>query len=165
MRSSSIRIFLFTLVVTLVMSNGFFSGCGYSQGVVQKAPDFSLQSLDGNMVSLSDSLPKGKAVLMFWTTWCPPCRLEIPHLIKLRKTVDKDELVIMGISNEKRAIVKKVVDKVGINYTVLLEKDNMPQPFGVMRIFRSTGIPCSFYIDPEGKNKTCHIRPNNSRRN
>ena len=79
--------------------------------------------------------------------------MEIPHLIELQKTIDEDELVVLAISNEKRNLVKKVVDKVGINYTVLLEKDDMPEPFGVLRIFKTTGIPCSFYIDPEGKIK------------
>ena len=116
------------------------------------APNFTVTDLQGKKHRLSDY--RGKNVLIvFWTTWCPPCRLEIPHLIELRKTIDEDELVVLGISNEKRNLVKKVVDEVGINYTVLLEKDDMPEPFGVLRIFKTTGIPCSFYIDPEGKIK------------
>jgi peroxiredoxin len=124
----------------------------YTSWYGKEAPNFNVTGLDGKKYQLSDY--RGKNVLIvFWTTWCPPCRLEIPHLIELRKTFSEDELVVLGISNENRDLVKKVVDKVGINYTVLLEKDDMPEPFGVMRIFRTTGIPSSFYIDPEGKVK------------
>ena len=57
------------------------------------------------------------------------------------------------ITGRREAENKKVVDEVGINYTVLLETGEMPEPFGVMRIYKTTGIPCSFYIDPEGKIK------------
>lgn len=127
-------------------------GPSYTSMYGKPAPDFTLTDLAGNEHKLSDY--RGKNVLIvFWTTWCAPCRLEMPHLIELRKTVSEDELAILAISNEKKAIVKKVVEKVGINYTVLLEKDDMPEPFGVMRIFRTTGIPCGFYIDPVGKIK------------
>jgi hypothetical protein len=74
----------------------------------------------------------------------------MPHLIELRKTIDEEELVILAISNEQKAVVKRVVDQVGINYTVLLEQNDIPEPFGVMRIYKTTGIPCSFYINPDG---------------
>jgi peroxiredoxin len=124
----------------------------YTSWYGKPAPNFTVTDLAGKKHQLSDY--RGKNVLIvFWTTWCPPCRLEIPHLIELRKTISEDEFAVLAISNEKRDLVKKVVDKVGINYTVLLEKDDMSEPFGVMRIFRTTGIPCSFYIDPEGKIK------------
>jgi len=116
------------------------------------APNFTATDLAGKKHRLSDYLGKN-VLIVFWTTWCPPCRLEIPHLIELRKNIDEDELVVLAVSNEKRNLVKKVVDEAGINYTVLLEKDDMPEPFGVLRIFKTTGIPCSFYIDPEGKIK------------
>jgi len=116
------------------------------------APDFTLTDVTGKKHKLSDY--RGKNVLLvFWTTWCPPCRLEIPHLIELRKTVSEDKLAILAISNEKMALVKRVASEQGMNYTVLLEKDNMPTPFGVMRIFTTTGIPGSFFIDPQGKIK------------
>ncbi len=127
-------------------------GPSYPSWYGKPAPNFTVTDLEGKKHRLSDY--RGKNVLMvFWTTWCPPCRVEIPHLIELQKTIYEDELVVLAISNEKRNLVKKVVDKTGINYTVLLEKDDMPEPFGVMRIFKTTGIPCSFYIDPEGKIK------------
>jgi len=124
----------------------------YTSWYGKTAPDFTVIDLEGNKHQLSDY--RGKNVLIvFWTTWCAPCRLEIPHLMKLRNTFDEDELAILAITNEHPDIVKKVVDKVKMNYTILLEKDDMPEPFGVMRIFSTTGIPSAFYINPEGKVK------------
>lgn len=118
----------------------------------KEAPDFTLTDINGKEHKLSDY--RGRNVLIiFWTTWCMPCRKEIPYLIELRKTVGGEDLAMLAISNESLKLVQKVVSQLGINYTVLLEKDNMPSPFGVMKIFRTTGIPCSFFIDPQGKVK------------
>jgi len=50
----------------------------------QLAPDFSLASLDGKTVKLSDF--RGKAVLLnFWATWCEPCKIEMPWFVDLQK--------------------------------------------------------------------------------
>ena len=55
---------------------------GDVQGV--PAPDFTLPSLDGRKVKLSDY--RGKAVLLnFWATWCPPCKVEMPWFADLQK--------------------------------------------------------------------------------
>jgi peroxiredoxin len=77
----------------------------------------------------------------------------MPHLMRLRNNLSEEELAILAISNEHPDIVKKVADQVGINYTVLLEKNNMPEPFGIERIFGVSGIPSAFYIEPDGKIK------------
>ncbi|MFA7484588.1 MAG: TlpA disulfide reductase family protein, partial [Phycisphaerae bacterium] len=60
----------------------------------KEAPDFALADLNGRQHRLSDY--RGKQVLLiFWATWCPPCRAEIPDLIKLRNRFSEDELVIL----------------------------------------------------------------------
>ena len=124
----------------------------YTHWYGKPAPDFTLADLAGKEHKLSDY--RGKNVLLiFWATWCPPCRREIPGLIELRKTVGEDKLTMLAISNEAPTLVKKFVTDQKMNYTVLLDKGNMPKPFGVMRIYTTTGIPCSFFINPEGKIK------------
>ena len=116
------------------------------------APDFVLADITGKVHKLSDY--RGKDVLLiFWATWCGPCLMEVPDLIELRRTVGEDKLAMLAISNERPDVVKKFVADRGINYTVLLDRGNMPAPFGVMRIYRTTGIPCGFFIDAEGKIK------------
>jgi len=108
------------------------------------APDFTLSDLEGKEHKLSDY--KGKDVLIvFWATWCGPCRMEIPHLIELRNTVSKDNLAILAISNERPETVKNFVAKAKMNYTILLAPNILPAPYSSIR-----GIPSSFFIETDG---------------
>ena len=118
----------------------------------QPAPNFTLEDLEGNLHKLSDY--RGKTImLVFWATWCPPCLMEIPHLITLRNRISTEKLEILAITNENPEKISDFTKKKRINYTVLLDKNDMPAPFGVMRIYGSTGIPGSFFINPDGKIK------------
>lgn len=113
------------------------------------APDFAVTDLSGKQHKLSDY--RGKTVmLVFWATWCPPCMMEIPHIMSLRKAISEDELAILAITYEQPELVKKFAESKGLNYTVALEQPNMPAPFGVMRIYKNSGIPGSFFINPDG---------------
>jgi peroxiredoxin len=111
------------------------------------APDFTLSDINGNKHKLSDYTGKD-VLIVLWATWCPPCRMEIPHLIELRNTVSKDDLAILAISNERPDVVKKFVAQAKMNYTILLDPGVLPAPYSAVR-----GIPSSFFIDSEGKIK------------
>jgi peroxiredoxin len=129
-------------------------GPAYSYSFGQKAPDFTLTDINGKQHKLSDY--RGKDVLInFWATWCPPCKAELPHLIALRNLVGEDKLAMLAISYkstfppETAERVKDFVKQNKINYTVFsIDPGSMPSPFD-----RISGIPCSFFIDPEGKIK------------
>lgn len=111
------------------------------QGVL--APDFSVTTLDGKTINLSEL--KGKRVVLdFWATWCPPCVKEIPHFIRLRNEASTDELVIVGISSEDAATLKAFVKKKGVNYPIA-SADDLPSPYRDV-----TGIPTTFFIDRQG---------------
>ena len=111
------------------------------------APDFTLSDIEGKEHKLSDY--KGKDVLIvLWATWCPPCRMEIPHLIELRNTKSKDNLAMLAITNERPDVVKKFVAQAKMNYTILLDPGVLPAPYNSVR-----GIPSGFFIDSEGKIK------------
>ena len=113
-----------------------------------EAHDFSVNDIMGNTHNLSDYRGKN-LVLVFWTTWCPACNLEIPHLNELRKTYSEDKLAILAISNEESNHLKHFAESKGIKYTVAsLGDSNLPEPF-----VNVTSIPTSFFIDPEGKIK------------
>lgn len=125
-------------------------GPAYQSWYGKPAPDFTLKDLAGKDHKLSDY--RGKTVvLVFWATWCPPCQMEVPDLIKLRNDIGEDKLAILAISAEKPDLVKRFVEKRRINYTVLLDTGNMPKPFGFTRVYGTSGVPCSFFIDSEGK--------------
>jgi len=112
------------------------------------APDFSVNDITGKAHKLSDYRGRN-VVIVFWATWCPPCNLEIPHLIELRNMLGEDKLAILSISNEEPEHLKHFAESKGINYTVTSLGDSpLPEPFANV-----TSIPTSFFIDPEGKIK------------
>ncbi|UCG47442.1 MAG: TlpA family protein disulfide reductase [Phycisphaerales bacterium] len=126
---------------------------GYTSWIGQPAPDFTLTDLDGREHRLSGYRGKN-VVLVFWATWCRPCRMEIPHLVELRNTTGEDELVILGIShitprNPEEKISSFVAENKQMNYPVLAAKANsMPAPFKVI-----PGLPSMFFIGADGKIK------------
>ena len=66
------------------------------------AADVSVTAIDGKSIRLSEL--RGKVVLVnYWATWCPPCRAEVPDLIKLQAKY-KDRLVIIGVSEDEGGI-------------------------------------------------------------
>ena len=120
----------------------------------RKAPDFNLTDITGRQHRLSDY--RGKNVmLIFWAAWCRPCIMEMPHLIELRKTTGEDKLAMLAISYITKVplntteMVRSMVEQQKINYTVFsVHIGELSKPYSEI-----TGIPCSFFIDPEGKIK------------
>jgi len=118
-----------------------------------KAPDFSLKSVDGKTVKLSDY--KGKVVIIdFWATWCPPCRKGIPDLISIQNEF-KDKVVIIGISLDREKTIKDVpgfVKSYGINYPVVYGDDKVVTDYGGIQ-----SIPTAFVIDKNGNIADSHV--------
>ena len=64
----------------------------------QQAPDFTLNDLDGNHVTLSEVVGGGPVYINFWATWCGPCKKEIPELIKLYDQFKDRGFKVLAIS-------------------------------------------------------------------
>jgi peroxiredoxin len=117
---------------------------GNVQGV--RAPDFTLSSLDGRKVKLSDF--RGKAVLLnFWATWCPPCKVEMPWFEDLQRQYAKDGLVVLGIAmdDSEPASIARFASELGVNYQVLLGTDQVSDDYGDVQL-----LPTTFYIGRDG---------------
>ena len=117
---------------------------GNVQGVA--APDFTLPSLDGQKVKLSDF--RGKAVLLnFWATWCPPCKVEMPWFADLQKQYAQDGLVVLGVAmdDSKPDTIAKFASEMGVNYPVLLGTDKVSDDYGDVQY-----LPTTFYIARDG---------------
>jgi len=117
---------------------------GNVQGV--PAPDFTLPSLDGRKVKLSDF--RGKAVLLnFWATWCPPCKVEMPWFADLQKQYGQDGLVVLGVAmdDSEPATIAKFASDMGVNYPVLLGTDKVSDDYGDVQY-----LPTTFYIARDG---------------
>jgi cytochrome c biogenesis protein CcmG, thiol:disulfide interchange protein DsbE len=105
----------------------------------QKAPEF-------HVTKWLTEEPKrdGKFVLIdFWATWCNPCRKAIPELNAFSKKFN-DDLIIIGVSNEKEETVKKMKNPVIEYYSALDSTRKME------RTLEIRGIPNVILIDPDG---------------
>lgn len=109
--------------------------------------DFSFTDITGAEHKLSDYKGKNVMVIM-WATWCPPCNMEIPHLIALRNSISKDELAMIAISDENLPLVKDFASRKGLNYTIVGGRIPLPPPFVLSR-----ALPTSFFVDKAGNIK------------
>jgi thiol-disulfide isomerase/thioredoxin len=116
---------------------------------IEKAPTIVLKNLKGKTVSIEDF--KGKVVLLnFWATWCPPCRAEIPELIKWQKEYQNQGLQIIGITYPptNRIKVRNFVRKNQINYPILFGWEKTKELFDSGKT-----LPLTVVIDKEGNIK------------
>jgi thiol-disulfide isomerase/thioredoxin len=110
------------------------------------APDFTLQSLDGKTVHLSDF--RGKAVLLnFWATWCAPCKIEMPWFVDLQKRYGPEGLQIgIAMDDASPREIQAFAKDMGVNYPVLIGKEAVGDAYGGVQF-----LPESFYIERNGK--------------
>ena len=135
---------LLLIIVFLSFTQLFAQRKIENQTSSNKAPNFTLEDLNGKNVKLSDF--KGKVVIInFWATWCPPCKAEIPDFIELYKTYQKKGLVILGIALDNKEKVVKFVKDNGINYPILMGNQEVSNLYGGI-----SGIPTSFVVDRKG---------------
>lgn len=106
----------------------------------------------GNPVNPAEGKGKTFYVVEFWATWCGPCRTSIPHLTEMQKKYKDKDVVFIGVSDEKPAVVKPFVEKMGdkMDYTVALDKDGKTSE-GYMAAYNQNGIPHAFVVDKQGR--------------
>ena len=111
------------------------------------APDFTLKSLDGQQVTLSQL--KGHPVLInFWASWCPPCRLEMPDLVKSYAAHKGEGFVLLGLNAtalDSLPDVQAFVKEFSMTFPVLLDPDG-----SVEALYRLRGLPLSVFVDRQG---------------
>ena len=117
------------------------------------APEFILEDLNGNQISLSDY--EGKVIFLnFWATWCPPCRNEIPGFVEAYEKYKDKGMEIIGISLDRisRESLLQFVEKYKMDY---------PIAFGTQKLLLDYDpgqyIPTTFIIDKNGKIKHKHV--------
>jgi peroxiredoxin len=111
-----------------------------------QAESFSAQDLDGKAVSLDSFIGKDPILLVFFATWCPPCRKEVPELIALNdKYKDKGlRLVATSLDNSSK-VLPGFITKNKITYTVWHDGNNEGA-----QLYEVRGIPTNILIDKTG---------------
>ncbi|TET67520.1 MAG: redoxin domain-containing protein [Dehalococcoidia bacterium] len=143
------KVMLVITLVSVLTSGLVMAGCSPSsaQGVEvgNLAPDFQLQNLDGQTVSLGNL--QGKPVLInFWATWCPPCRSEMPYIQEVYEEWVNRGLVVLALNiGESSSKVEEFMQNHNLSFIVLLDtKQDIAQRYNI------TGIPTTFFIDKDG---------------
>ena len=113
----------------------------------KKAPDFSLEDLNGKKVELKQL--KEKVILLnFWATWCGPCKEEMPYLEALHQQFKEKKFVLLTISVDYNGLktVKEFIDKHHYTFPVLLDPKGK-----TLDLFQIKGIPTTLLIDKRGR--------------
>jgi peroxiredoxin len=145
-----------TLIFVEIIRSSDSSPDGKGSAAVGKmtvAPAWELKDTDGKTVRSADF--KGKVVILdFWATWCGPCREEIPGFVALQKQYAKQGLVVIGVSvdAEGAKVVQPFIQKLGMNYPVVLSDDPVLQAFGDIE-----ALPTTFIVDREGRIVKKHV--------
>jgi thiol-disulfide isomerase/thioredoxin len=107
--------------------------------------DLLLPDLDGHDRRLDEF--RGKVVLVnFWASWCTPCIDEMPSLQRLVELMRDKPFAVLGVNvNEGELRVKTMVQRLGIGFPVLLDKDS-----AVFHRWAGTVLPTTYVLDREG---------------
>lgn len=107
------------------------------------APDFTLENLEGEKVSLSDY--RGKIVLInFWATWCKFCDIEMPDLNEINN--NNEDVVVLAVDvMEEKSKVKKYIEEGRYDFEVVLDtKGDIAQNYLI------SSFPTTYSVDKEG---------------
>jgi peroxiredoxin len=152
-KRSPLALIVVAFVVALMLYVGYHkarrTGAGSPQRLTQStiAPDFSLDTLDGKTMRLSDL--RGKAVLLnFWATWCGPCKIEMPWFVDLQNQYGSQGLQIVGVAMDdgSKEDISKFAKDMGVNYPILIGKESVGDQYGGV-----PALPETFLIARDGK--------------
>jgi cytochrome c biogenesis protein CcmG, thiol:disulfide interchange protein DsbE len=111
------------------------------------APDFTLDSLAGDPITLTDL--RGKVVVLnFWASWCPPCRAEMPALNVVYEKHRDQGLVVLGVNTayqDDEASARTAIRDWGLTFPIVFDRDGASG-----RQYRVQAMPTTFFIGRDG---------------
>ncbi len=115
------------------------------------APDFALQSRDGETVSLAQL--RGQVVMInFWATWCGPCREEMPHLEALHQRYAALGFTLLGINVEENSEdAEEWLEEMPVSFSILFDPENY-----VSELYDVVAMPSTVLVDRQGNLRFSH---------
>ena len=136
---------LFTVLLLLI------SVSASAAKIEGKAPDFTLKSLHGDNVKLSEQ--RGNVVMInFWASWCGPCRQEMPLLNDLYLRYRDMGFTLLGVNVEEDSTkAKKMVSELKVAFPVLFDTSN-----SVSKLYKVEAMPSTVIVDRNGNMRYRH---------
>ena len=114
--------------------------------VGDKAPDFTLQDMDGTSHKLSDYEGEG-VFLNFWGTWCAPCVKEMPAMDRQYQEFEEQGVQVLAVNIAQSDFeVQSFVDRFGLSFPVVIDKSR-----SVMNAYNIRPLPTTILVNPEGE--------------
>ncbi|MCK9603141.1 MAG: TlpA family protein disulfide reductase [Candidatus Omnitrophica bacterium] len=137
-----------SLVIFMLSMSCALANCARAQQemVGMAAPDFRLQDIQGNTVTLSSYKNKEPVLLFFWTTWCAHCESEVGLLNEKYAGLTGEGLEVLSINvGESEGLVRDFIRGRYLAYRILLDQnENVARSYGV------TGVPTYILINRKG---------------
>lgn len=115
-------------------------------GQGSKALDSLVHDMNGSDVALEQYRGENPLLLVFFATWCPPCKQEVPELIRITNSYKEQGLLVCAVSvDNARSVLPPFIEKKGINYTVLHDGYRT-----AAEQYKVSGIPTNMLIDRNG---------------
>lgn len=133
-------------------SGGILTGPAPAPLAGAPAPDFTLNDIHGNTVTLS-RLQGSPILLNFWATWCGPCRIEMPAIEAAYQQYKADGFRVLAIdADESLADVAPFVEELNLTFDVLMDPG-----LKVTDLYRIRAYPSSFFVDRNGTIVLVHL--------
>ena len=121
------------------------------------APEIDLPSLTGSRVQLS-ALRGHPVIVSFWTTWCPPCRIEFPELERVFRANSASGLQVLAVNGRDQETstkaVQKFIKRLAATFLVVLDES------GAMRqSLHLVGLPTTVFVDSAGVVRLVNVGP------